>query len=448
MVKNEKLRLSVTLNSIKDLADSIVMFDTGSEDETIEIARTFCEENKIPFRLKQGTFVNFSVSRNEALEFAETFQDIDYILMMDVNDELVGSEFLRKYTEEYINNPSTGFLISQEWFSGQLDKYYNVRLIKPRKGWRYVGAVHEYIKTNIEEYEKYPIVKFPDNAVLYQDRTQDDDKSGKRFKRDKELLLAEFEKNPTEPRTVFYLAQTCSCLHEKEESFNYYKIRSGLEGFQEEKFHAMLRAGEISQKLGHSWYDSYIWFLKAFEHSSRAEPVLFMAIYYIHVKNWILAFTYIKLACSLNYPTDSILFVNKIDYDYKRWHLLGIVSYYVGQYQEGKIGCLNAIQYCKNTKNCKIQTDVDEKNLKFYQDKEFELNNQHILGNSTPTPINIPTQPQQESKSNDIIINEIITKKRFFEIKTDELKKENPKISGEQLNRRLNVLWKNRSKKI
>ena len=47
MVKNEKLRLSVTLNSIKDLADSIVMFDTGSEDETIEIARTFCEENNL-----------------------------------------------------------------------------------------------------------------------------------------------------------------------------------------------------------------------------------------------------------------------------------------------------------------------------------------------------------------------------------------------------------------
>jgi len=458
MVKNEKIRLPVTLNSLKGFVDSLVLFDTGSEDETIEIAKTFCEENKIPFHLKQGSFVNFSISRNESLEFADTFPDIDYLLMMDVNDELVGGEHLRKYTGEYINDPSSGFLLSQEWFSGQLDKYYNVRLIKPRKGWRYVGAVHEYIKTDIKEFEGHPIVKLPDNVVLYQDRTQDDDKSGKRFKRDKELLLAEFEKDPTEPRTVFYLAQTCSCLDEKEDAFYYYKIRSELEGFQEEKFHAFLRAGEISQKLNHSWHDSYIWFLKAFEHSSRAEPILFMAIYYIHIKNWILAFTYIKLACSLNYPSDSILFVNKIDYDYKRWHLLGIVSYYVGQYQDGKIGCLNAIQYCINTQNCKFDSAIDEKNLKFYQDKEFEMNNQHVLGNSTnnhQTPINstpqqsiqqVPSQINSSSESNRNITYEIITKKKFLETKIEELKKETPSLSSKQLNVRANMLWKNRPK--
>lgn len=462
MVKNEKIRLPTTLNSVKGFVDSLVLFDTGSEDETIEIAKTFCEENKIPFHLKQGTFVNFSISRNESLEFANTFPEIDYLLMMDVNDELVGGEFLRKYSEEYIDNPSSGFLLSQEWFSGQLDKYYNVRLIKPRKGWKYIGAVHEYIKTDIKEFEEHPIVKLPDNVVLYQDRTQDDDKSGKRFKRDKELLLAEFEKDPTEPRTLFYLAQTCSCLDEKENAFYYYKLRSELEGFQEEKFHAFLRAGEISQKLNHSWYDSYIWFLKAFEHSSRVEPILFIAIYYIHVKNWILAFTYIKLACSLNYPEDSILFVNKIDYDYKRWHLLGIVSYYVGQYQDGKIGCLNAIQYCKNTKNCKFISDIDEKNLKFYQEKEFEMNNQHILGNtinSNQTPINNTQQiiqqnstpgqtstPAQTSETSQAVINEIMSKKKFIETKIEELKKENPKLSYKQMNSRANMLWKNRQK--
>ena len=36
-----------------------------------------------------------------------------------------------------------------------------------------------------------PVIKIPDNIVLYQDRTQDDDKSFKRFTRDKELLLKE-----------------------------------------------------------------------------------------------------------------------------------------------------------------------------------------------------------------------------------------------------------------
>ena len=448
MAKNENKRLHVTLQPIKGLADSLIFFDTGSSDNTIEIARTFCEENKIPFRLKEGAFVNFSVSRNEALEFADTFEDVDYILLLDVNDELRGAEFLRRYCTEYINNPSSGFLLAQEWFSGSFDKYYNVRLVKPRKGWFYKNSVHEYIKTEIPEFEKEPIVKLPDNVILYQDRTQDDDKSGKRFARDKDLLLADFEKDPTEPRTAFYLAQTCSCLDQKEEALKYYQIRSTLEGFQEEKFHAFLRSGELVQKLGHPWHDALVLYMKAFEHSPRVEPLLFMAIYYINVKNWILAFTFIKLACSLQYPTDSILFVNRMDYDYKRWHLLGIVSYYVGQFQDGKIGCMNAIQYVKNTNDNKISSEIDLKNLKFYEDKEFELNNQHVLGKQNiPSPINPPTANVQSLVKEDVnaeVISDIMTKKQFFDLKTEELKKENPSISAKKLNSTLNQLWKNR----
>jgi len=457
MAKNETKRLHVTLNTIKGLADSLILFDTGSTDDTIEIARTFCEENKIPFRLKEGTFVNFSISRNESLEFADTFEDVDYLLLLDVNDELRGGEFLRKYCTEYKDNLSSGFLLAQEWFSGSFDKYFNVRLIRPRKGWRYLGSVHEYIKTSIPEFEKEPIVKLPDNVVLYQDRTQDDDKSGKRFKRDKELLLAEFEKDPTEPRTVFYLAQTCSCLSENEEAFKYYMIRSTLEGFQEEKFHAFLRGGELSQKLGHPWHDSFVLYMKAFEHSSRAEPLLFIAIYYINIKNWILAFTFIKLACSLQYPTESILFVNRMDYDYKRWHLLGIVSYYVGQFQDGKIGCLNAIQYIKNSKDPKLSSEIDQKNLKFYEDKEFEMNNQHVLGKpQVPTPINVPNSastnaspppPREQKEQRENVVSNIMTKKQFIELKTEELKKENPSISAKKLNSAINMLWKNRENK-
>lgn len=448
MVKNEKLRLHITLNSIKNFADSIILFDTGSEDNTIEIAKTFCKENNIPLRLKEGKFTNFAISRNESLDYVDTFDDIDYVVLLDVNDELQGGDLLRKYCEEYQNNPSSGFLLCQEWFSGSHDKYFNVRLIKPHKKWRYIGAVHEYIKTSDPEFEKHPIVKFPDNVIIYQDRTQDDDKSGKRFKRDKELLIAEHEKDPTEPRSLFYLAQTCACLDEKEEALKYYIERSKLEGFQEEKFHALLRAGEISQKLGKDWHECFVWYWKAFEHSSRVEPLLFIAIYYIGIKNWIISFTFIKLACSIQYPVDSILFVNRNDYDYKRWHLLGIVAFYVGQYQDGKIGCLNAIQYCKNAINCKISSEIDEKNLKFYEEKEFESNNTHVLGcdhshhNNHLTSLTNSENPQQQNPQ----VPDILTKKKFIEQKSEELRKQFPKYNSKQINSAVNNLWKNRQK--
>jgi glycosyltransferase involved in cell wall biosynthesis len=453
MVKNEKERLHVTLNSIKGFADSLIIFDTGSTDNTIEIARTFCEENRIPFRLKEGEFVNFAISRNVSLEFADTFNDVDYLVLLDCNDEVQGGDFLRKYCEEYINNPSSGFLLCQEWFSGSHDKYFNVRLIKPRHEWKYHGSVHEYIKTSNEEFDKHPIVKLPDNVIIYQDRTQDDDKSGKRFKRDKELLLKDYEIDPKETRTLFYLAQTCSCLDEKEEALKYYLERSELDGFQEEKFHAYLRAGEISQKLGKPWHECFVLYWKAFEHSSRVEPLLFSALYYLGIKNWIIAFTFIKLACSLQYPTDSILFVNRNDYDYKRWHLLGIVSFYVGQYDDGRIGCLNAIQYCKNAVNCKTSSEIDEKNLKFYEEKQFEMNNKHIIQqtNNNNDRNHLQTLPSstpnlQQNDNNINKVNEILTKKQFIEMKTKEVREQFPKYSNKKVNETVNNMWKNRQK--
>ena len=429
MVKNEKKRLHISLESVIGFADSLVIFDTGSTDNTIEICQEFSKKHNIPLRLKQGGFVNFSVSRNESLEFADSFEDIDYLLLLDTNDELRNGNILRKCAEEYVTNKSSGFLLCQEWFSGSYDKYFNVRFIKAHHQWRYVGAVHEYIKTFDEENDKHPIVKLPDCIILYQDRTQDDDKSGKRFSRDKELLYEEYKKDPTEPRTVFYLAQTCSCLNQIDEALFYYKIRSTLDGFHEEKFHAYLRSGELSQKLGHDWYDSLVWYMKAFEHSQRVEPMLFIAIYYINIKMWILAYTYLKLACNLPYPTEAILFVNKNDYDYKRWHLMGIVAYYVGQYIDGKNACLIAIDYCKKSGDKRSNPDLDEKNLKFYLEKEQEIGG------------------QKEEVNRAVVSNELLTRKQFIESKVIEIQKSNPNLNQKQVFTRATLLWKNNKNK-
>ena len=120
----------------------------------------------------------------------------------------------------------------------------------------------------------------PDDIVLYQDRTQD---GNKYVKRDKELLLTDYKKDPTDPRTLFYLAQTCSCLNESEEVF-YYKLRSELDGFQEEKFHAFLRTGEYYEKFGHNWHDSLGYYMKAIEHSNHTEPFIRIIQYYNNSK--------------------------------------------------------------------------------------------------------------------------------------------------------------------
>lgn len=372
MVKNEQKRILVSLESVKDYVDSIIIFDTGSTDNTIQIINEYCNKHKLLLRLKQGEFIDFSTSRNEGLNFAESFSEIDYILLLDTNDELRGGNLLRDICNFYYDKEDhNGFLLCQQWWSGELDKYYNIRLIKAHKNWRYKNSVHEYI-TDFNrlpfEHEK-PVVKVKDNIFIYQDRTLDDDKSSKRFIRDKILLLKDYKDDPTNERTVFYLAQTYACLREHEESFFYYKLRSSMPGFEEERFQSLLRAGEELTKCNGNWYDIMTLYIRAFEHSKRAEPLCKIVEYYVTVKFWEFAFMFISLCCELKFPEDCILFIDKGCYDYKRWHLLGIIGHNIGRINEGKLGCIKALESRPNS-------DIDKQILDIYLNIENNLSKQ------------------------------------------------------------------------
>ena len=129
MVKNENKRIHVSLNSIIGHVDALIIFDTGSTDNTIDIIKDFSEKYKINLYLIQGEFVNFSISRNTSLYYADTI-NVHYILLLDCNDELKGGNNLRSLAAEYYNKPNNAFLVCQQWFTGLSDKYYNVRFIK------------------------------------------------------------------------------------------------------------------------------------------------------------------------------------------------------------------------------------------------------------------------------------------------------------------------------
>jgi glycosyltransferase involved in cell wall biosynthesis len=361
MVKNESKRILTTLNSVKDTVKSLVIYDTGSDDNTLELIEVFSKINSIPVHIKKGEFVDFSVSRNVALDFGEEFKEIDYFLLMDGNDELKNGDLLQNLADKLLKDDNhSGFLVCQEWLdiSGSITKYFNVRFIKARHGWRFKGAVHEYISSPNKEPSK-----IDDKIVIFQDRKYDSEKSMSRYAKDKVFLLKDLKENPTDPRTLFYLGQTCGCLKEFEEACEYYKRRAELaNGFYEERFHSYLRLGELSMILRKDWNISLEAFLNAYNVIPRAEPLVKIAEYYRNKSQWNLAYMFVSEAVKLEYPSNCTLFVDRRLYNYYRWHLLGIVAYYAGKYKEGKIGCLKAIETGPNL-------EIDKSNLKFYTDK-------------------------------------------------------------------------------
>jgi len=366
MVKNEKQRIHVTLNSLIGHVDKLIILDTGSSDSTIEIIKTFCEDNKMEFELIEKPFVDFSTSRNYYLDHADS--KADWLLLLDCNDELRGGEALRKFIDEF-NGYESAFMISQQWLCGHdVNMYANIRLLKTNHDWRYSRRVHEYLsnKQSTLHYERKPaedpkdnyeciennetkiIAKNPSKEIdtlpfcLYQDRNADDDKSFKRFKRDKVLLYEDHIDMPNDGRSVFYLAQTCACLTEWEESYKYYRLRTNIiGGYYEERFVATYKLGDLSEKMGYPWEESMVWYTKAFELLPRVEPLVKMAEHYLFAGSFHTAYMYCNQAINLNEAKCS-LYSEKVMHSYTRYHQAGYVGHRIGRFDEGKFYCLKA----------------------------------------------------------------------------------------------------------
>lgn len=93
IAKNEERFLGRCLESVRGLADQIVLVDTGSTDRTVEIAREHGAE--VHFRPWDNHFSN---ARNEALRHATG----DWILVLDADEELLPDqhETLRSHLRE------------------------------------------------------------------------------------------------------------------------------------------------------------------------------------------------------------------------------------------------------------------------------------------------------------------------------------------------------------
>jgi hypothetical protein len=89
----------------------------------------------------------------------------------------------------------------------------------------------------------------------------------------------------------------------------------------------------------------------------RAEPMVAISMIYKEKNMLRLAYEFANIACELDEP-ECILFVNKIAYDYTRWHLLGLTAFYNGEMEKGRRACEKALLFAGQ--------DIDRFNFQFY----------------------------------------------------------------------------------
>lgn len=138
IVKNEQKTLERCLCSAKEIADEIIVVDTGSTDKTVEIAKKFTQKV-----YHFDWCDDFSVARNYAISFALC----DYVMWLDADDvvpqktaKIIKNLKQKMSADVYQLKYDIAFENGKPTFS-----FFRERIIKNCNRCRFVGAVHECI---------------------------------------------------------------------------------------------------------------------------------------------------------------------------------------------------------------------------------------------------------------------------------------------------------------
>lgn len=142
IVKNEEDVLARCLNSVRPLVDEIIVVDTGSTDQTREIAESLADQ------VYDFTWTeDFAAARN----FAFQQGSCDYLMWLDA-DDVIEEEERSRFLKLKKELPPAVNVVMMKYNTGFDDQgnvtfsYYRERLIKNHAGMEWKGAIHEVVE--------------------------------------------------------------------------------------------------------------------------------------------------------------------------------------------------------------------------------------------------------------------------------------------------------------
>ena len=187
IVKNEERFLSQCLASVKDIADELIVIDTGSTDRTIEIAR------------KHGAQVghfewcdDFAAARNASIAPATG----DWILFLDADEELSATEKQNLPALLHRNNVALIRLPLINTHQGQESQCIVPRLFRNIPTIRFQGCVHEGVYGTFLRVSKdwQMEISLGDLLILHHGYTPEVTAERNKVQRNYDLLIKALEK--------------------------------------------------------------------------------------------------------------------------------------------------------------------------------------------------------------------------------------------------------------
>jgi hypothetical protein len=237
IVKNESSIIESTLTKLLEKVPQIdyyVISDTGSEDDTIHIIKTFFKKRKIKGEIYEDEWRDFGYNRTLALKYA--FKKSRYLLIFDADDEIYGTITLPDLNQ------------TNEW-DGLLFKfgpgiiYQRILLIQNHIKWYFKGVLHEYICC---EKPNPHLLSFDGNYFVLSGKTGARNNDPLKYQKDALILEnayteAKLANDSLQHRYCFYCAQSYHDANNKEKAVEWYKKVLEHECWIQEKYYACYR---------------------------------------------------------------------------------------------------------------------------------------------------------------------------------------------------------------
>jgi glycosyltransferase involved in cell wall biosynthesis len=216
ITKNEEKFLDQCLKSIKNVADEIIIIDTGSNDKTVQIAHEHGAQ--------VGFFEwsdDFAAARNVSIEQASG----DWILILDADEEL-SLDSVDKIPYLLSQKDVSLYRVAiQNQDTGPRSKTYVPRLFRNIAGLQFFGRVHETILTTLEliSHDWGLVQPIGDMLLIHHGYTDSIIQSRNKVERNYNLLIRAVEEFPRAAHYRMHLGLELMRMERVDESFSEYK---------------------------------------------------------------------------------------------------------------------------------------------------------------------------------------------------------------------------------
>lgn len=234
IAKNEEANIGRCIKSALPFVDQVIVVDTGSTDNTVNIAKELgAEVYSVPWQ------EDFSCARNDSLKHAAG----QWILFLDCDEELDGNsactlrETLEKSSLEgywlrivnMINNqPNTSFL--------------GFRMFRNNPNYRFECPIHEQVLPSVVKHSSLDKIGQLELTVYHYGYDTDEATTKQKIKRNLELLNKALDNYGEYGFVYFYLGVEYQKLGEYQKALDYYSISLEKTNLKESYAPAMVRS--------------------------------------------------------------------------------------------------------------------------------------------------------------------------------------------------------------